>query len=80
MSAIGSIFRPFQATYRYMQWAAHEKPEIFFSVLIGSVGPVLVVTVPPLRRRYGFIPAEPIPSSFPVPQRAREEVTEYDDE
>ena len=28
-------------------------------------GPVAVVTVPPVRRRFGWVPTERIPSTFP---------------
>ncbi|KAK0528998.1 n19m, NADH-ubiquinone oxidoreductase 9.5 kDa subunit [Tilletia horrida] len=75
-----ALFAPFRNTYRYLQRSAHEQPVVFYSLLIGSVGPVLVVTVPAIRRKYGFKPAERIPSSYPLPQRAREEVSGFDDE
>ncbi|PWN87836.1 hypothetical protein FA10DRAFT_234093 [Acaromyces ingoldii] len=71
---------PFRATYRYLQRTAHEQPVIFYSLLIGVVGPIAVVTVPPIRRQYGWKPAERIPTSYPIPNRAREEVSGYDDE
>ncbi|KAK0545481.1 n19m, NADH-ubiquinone oxidoreductase 9.5 kDa subunit [Tilletia horrida] len=77
---MAAIFAPFRSTYRYLQRSAHEQPVIFYSLLIGSVGPVLVVAVPPIRRYYGWKPAERIPTSYPLPQRAREEVTGFDDE
>merc|ERR1712032_713828 len=81
MSAIfRPVFRPFANTYRFLQRSAHESPVVFFSLLIGAVGPIAVVTIPPIRKHYGWKPAERIPTSYPLPQRKREEVTGYDDE
>ncbi|CAD6892477.1 unnamed protein product [Tilletia controversa] len=77
---MAAIFAPFRSTYRYLQRSAHEQPVVFYSLIIGSVGPVLVLTVPPIRRMYGWKPAERIPTSYPLPQRAREEVSGFDDE
>ena len=34
-------------------------------MIIGSMGPVVVLTVPPLRRRFGDGPREPIPLTYP---------------
>ena len=38
---------------------------IFYSVVIGLIGPTMVITVPPIRKSLGYRPAEPIPTSFP---------------
>ncbi|EJF60880.1 hypothetical protein BD309DRAFT_306694 [Dichomitus squalens] len=67
-------------TYRYLQRQAHEQPVIFYSVIIGLIGPVMVVTVPPIRKSLGWKPAEPIPTSYPVPNRPRRAISGYDDE
>ncbi|KAJ5665140.1 NADH-ubiquinone oxidoreductase subunit [Penicillium maclennaniae] len=32
---------------RYLRWASHEKPAIFWSLVIGSAGPVALVGPPP---------------------------------
>ncbi|KAG6333532.1 hypothetical protein ID866_5557 [Astraeus odoratus] len=78
---MASIVSPFRRTYRSLQWLAHERPVIFFSLLIGISGPVLAFTVPPIRRNYfGYSSPEPIPTSYPVPQRPRRPVEGYDDE
>jgi len=53
------------ALMRRQQRQAHENPVIFYSVIIGSIGPVLAITVPPIRERYGYRPAEMIPTSYP---------------
>jgi len=50
---------------RYWRWAAHEKPAIFWSFVIGSLGPVLAVVVPPIRTRLGDGPRPPIPLTYP---------------
>lgn len=54
--------------------AAHERPVIFFSIIVGAigmsfelivVGPALVLTVPPMRMQMGWKPAERIPVTYP---------------
>lgn len=47
------------------QRQAHESPVIFYSCILGSIGPIMVLTVPPLRERMGYKPAEMIPSTYP---------------
>jgi hypothetical protein len=44
---------------------AHENPVIFYSVVLGSVGPVMLFTVPPIRKSLGYTSAPPIPTSYP---------------
>ncbi|KAI0704438.1 hypothetical protein C8T65DRAFT_654040 [Cerioporus squamosus] len=70
----------FRQTYRYLQRQAHEQPVIFYSVIIGLIGPVMLVTVPPIRKSLGYGPREPIPTSYPVPNRPRRPVQGYEDE
>ncbi|KAJ5609320.1 hypothetical protein N7540_007776 [Penicillium herquei] len=65
---------------RYIRWAAHEKPAIFFSLVIGSMGPVALVTLPPIRRALGDVDPEPIPLSYPVPKGPRSIPKGFDDE
>lgn len=55
----------FSTPLRYMRWAAHEKPAIFFSLLIGTTGPVLLASLPPIRRALGDVDPNPIPLSYP---------------
>lgn len=50
---------------RYLRWASHEKPAIFWSLVIGGMGPVALVGLPPLRRALGDVDPEPIPMSYP---------------
>ncbi|KAF8349109.1 hypothetical protein F5887DRAFT_949332 [Amanita rubescens] len=77
---MASITGPFRSTYRYLQRQAHENPVIFYSVIIGTIGPVLVVTVPPIRERWGYRPAEMVPTSYPLPRGPRTPVQGYEDE
>jgi hypothetical protein len=57
--------RFFQQPLKYLHWAAIEKPAIFYSIIIGSLGPICVFTVPPIRRRLGDGPRPPIPLTYP---------------
>jgi len=66
MSATGPISPRFWATpIRYIRWSAREKPAYFWSVVIGSCGPLMLITVPPYRRWRGYeIPAT-VPMTYP---------------
>ncbi|KAI0086805.1 hypothetical protein BDY19DRAFT_1092797 [Irpex rosettiformis] len=77
---MASLFSPFRQTYRYLQRQAHEQPVIYYSLILGLIGPVLLVTVPPIRQSLGWKPAERPPTSYPLPKRARVPVSGYDDE
>ncbi|EED17552.1 NADH-ubiquinone oxidoreductase 9.5 kDa subunit, putative [Talaromyces stipitatus ATCC 10500] len=50
---------------RYLRWASHEKPAIFYSIVLGSFGPVSLAVVPPIRRYFGDVDPETIPLSYP---------------
>ncbi|KAF8896383.1 hypothetical protein BD779DRAFT_582404 [Infundibulicybe gibba] len=60
--------------------SSHENPVIFYSIVIGAVGPVMVVAVPPIRSYFGYRPSEIVPTSYPVPNRPRRPVQGYEDE
>lgn len=47
------------------QRQAHESPVLFYSVVIGTIGPVMVVTVPPIREYFGYRPSEMVPTTYP---------------
>ncbi|KXN89100.1 NADH-ubiquinone oxidoreductase 9.5 kDa subunit [Leucoagaricus sp. SymC.cos] len=66
--------------YIQQQRQAHESPVIFYSVVLGTIGPVMAVAVPPIREYFGYRPAEMIPTSYPLPNRPRRTVQGYDDE
>ena len=38
---------------------------LFYSVVLGAIGPVLAYTVPPIREHFGYRPPEPIPITYP---------------
>ncbi|KAE8349120.1 hypothetical protein BDV28DRAFT_141894 [Aspergillus coremiiformis] len=65
---------------RYIRWASHEKPAIFYSIIVGAMGPVMLVTLPPIRYALGDIDPEPIPMTYPIPQGPRKIPQGYDDE
>ncbi|KAI8334403.1 hypothetical protein BC941DRAFT_432909 [Chlamydoabsidia padenii] len=59
---------------------AIERPVIFWSFVIGSIGPVMVFTVPKIRRDYfGFQGIEALPITYPLPNRARTHPSGYED-
>ncbi|EGP88726.1 unnamed protein product [Zymoseptoria tritici ST99CH_1A5] len=64
----------------YFQWAARHKPAIFWSFVVGSLGPVAVLTVPPIRARFGDGPRNQIPLTYPIPTGPRQKLAStYDD-
>ncbi|KAL4920870.1 hypothetical protein BDW62DRAFT_175456 [Aspergillus aurantiobrunneus] len=65
---------------RYLRWASYEKPAIFYSLVIGATGPVMLVALPPIRRFFGDVDPEPIPLTYPIPQGRRVIPQGYDDE
>ncbi|KAH8806521.1 hypothetical protein DL96DRAFT_623377 [Flagelloscypha sp. PMI_526] len=70
----------FQRAVHRMRYWSHEQPVMFYSVVLGGLGPLMVVTIPPIRRKYfGYVAPEPIPTSYPLPNRPRVALTGYDD-
>ncbi|TLS22122.1 uncharacterized protein PpBr36_09223 [Pyricularia pennisetigena] len=65
---------------RYCRWAARERPAYFWSVVIGSMGPVTLLVVPPIRYRLGDVDAPEIPMTYPIPRGPRKKLTGYDDD
>jgi hypothetical protein len=63
MSAITPRF--WAGPIRYIRWASREKPAYFWSVVIGTLGPVQMIIVPPIRRYFGDYDAPPIPMTYP---------------
>ena len=47
------------------QRQAHESPVLFYSVIMGSLGPLLAFGVPPIRKQFGWQPAELLPITYP---------------
>ncbi|CEP23259.1 hypothetical protein BN1211_3796 [Cyberlindnera jadinii] len=70
----------FREPIRWCRYHAHNRPHIFFSVAIGVAGPILALTLTPLRRKFLFEDHEPVPFSYPLPNRARDATLKgYDD-
>ncbi|KAI8937944.1 hypothetical protein NX059_005627 [Plenodomus lindquistii] len=80
MSGIPSSPRFFQQPLRYLHWASINKPAYFYSIIVGLSGPVVVLTVPPIRRYMGAEPIAKIPMTYPVPKGPRPKPTGFDDE
>ncbi|KAL2132913.1 hypothetical protein VTI74DRAFT_3162 [Chaetomium olivicolor] len=76
----GATPRFWAGPLRYCRWAARERPGLFWAVFIGALGPVTLVTVPPIRRAIGDYDAAPIPMTYPVPTGPRKKLTGYDDD
>ena len=53
------------STTQTQQRQAHESPVLFYSVVMGTMGPVLAFGVPPIREHLGYRPSEPIPATYP---------------
>ncbi|KAI1141104.1 NADH-ubiquinone oxidoreductase 9.5 kDa subunit [Hypoxylon sp. FL0543] len=64
---------------RYWRWAAREKPALFWSCVIAAVGPVMLVTVPPTLKMFGYERAKPVPMTYPIPPGPRKTLIGYDD-
>lgn len=67
MAGVASAIKPhfWRNPIRYCRWAAHEKPALYYSVLIGVAGPLMLVTVLPIRKAYGWKPRPEIPMTYP---------------
>ncbi|KAG5518026.1 hypothetical protein PMAC_003210 [Pneumocystis sp. 'macacae'] len=73
-------FRSFWSnSIKYAKWAAQERPHLFYSFCLGSLGPIIFLIVPPIRKRLGYVSPEPIPKTYPLPKRKRETLEGYDD-
>jgi hypothetical protein len=57
--------RFFQQPLKYLHWAAIEKPAIFYSLVIGGMGPVIAVAAPPIRNALGDRQRPQIPMTYP---------------
>ncbi|KAG9047073.1 hypothetical protein FS837_003110 [Tulasnella sp. UAMH 9824] len=74
-----ATFAPSRGLYASLRRHAHENPTIFWSCVLGAIGPVIAITVPPVRKSMGWVPPEQIPTSYPLPKRARNPPAGYED-
>ncbi|KAI1748148.1 NADH-ubiquinone oxidoreductase 9.5 kDa subunit [Xylaria castorea] len=72
-----SNFTPafYASPIRYCLWAAREHPALFWSCIIGSAGPVTVLTVPPTLKFLGYERAKPIPMTYPGAAKTMQDKT-----
>ncbi|KXT14816.1 hypothetical protein AC579_9650 [Pseudocercospora musae] len=68
-----------QAPTQWMSYMVRKKPALFWSVVVGSVGPVALFTIPPIRYRLGDGPRPQIPLTYPIPKGPRQPPKGYDD-
>ncbi|QDS69589.1 hypothetical protein FKW77_008411 [Venturia effusa] len=64
---------------KYLRWSSHEKPALFWSCIIGAIGPISMVVVPPIREYYGDKRRPRIPLTYPIPAGPRRIPEGYDD-
>ncbi|RPB05060.1 hypothetical protein L873DRAFT_1663621 [Choiromyces venosus 120613-1] len=64
--------------FRYMRYAAHQHPALFWSVVIGAQGPLIFLGGVVARKKFGW-ERPTIPLSYPVPNRPRRIPAGYDD-
>ncbi|GAA6047291.1 hypothetical protein JCM3770_001870 [Rhodotorula araucariae] len=77
---MSALFGPVRKSYSFLQRTAHEQPAIFFSIVLGAIGPVIVLTIPEARKKFfGWKPVERPPTTYPLPNRPREKVDGYED-
>lgn len=63
MSGRAPLF--WQTPIRYWRWSSRERPALFWSCVIGALGPVTLAVVPPIRHALGDYDAKPIPTTYP---------------
>ncbi|TKA25286.1 hypothetical protein B0A50_06190 [Salinomyces thailandicus] len=68
-----------EAPRQYMRWAMRKKPAIFAAMIVGFTGPLIVFTVPPIRKYFGDGPRQQIPLTYPIPKGPRKIPQGYDD-
>ncbi|KAF2768335.1 hypothetical protein EJ03DRAFT_328373 [Teratosphaeria nubilosa] len=64
---------------QYVAWAIRRKPAIFWSLVVGSMGPVVALTAPPVRKMFGDGPRPQIPLTYPIPKGPRQRTAGYED-
>lgn len=60
--------------FRYIRWSAREKPAYLWSVVIGAIGPIALVVVPPVRHYLGDPDAPRIPQTYPGKSSGRKRI------
>ncbi|KAF2673086.1 hypothetical protein BT63DRAFT_451117 [Microthyrium microscopicum] len=65
--------------FRYMRWAAREKPTFFWSTIFGLAGPVMLLLAPPIKKYYNIQDRPQIPITYPIPVGTRKIPEGFDD-
>ncbi|CAN6610812.1 hypothetical protein TRVA0_004S03158 [Trichomonascus vanleenenianus] len=65
--------------FRFIRYIGYHKPHIAVAVGLGVAAPIIAIIGTPLRQKYLYPDSEPIPTSYPIPNRPREQLTGYDD-
>lgn len=55
----------YKTPVRYLRWASVKKPAYFYSIIIGLMGPMFMIVVPPVRRWMGDGPRPKVPFTYP---------------
>ncbi|KAF2646211.1 hypothetical protein P280DRAFT_415249, partial [Massarina eburnea CBS 473.64] len=70
----------FKQPFRYIKWVSIHKPAYFYSIIIGTIGPVAVFVVPPIRRYIGDENRSKVPQTYPIPRGPRPRPSGFEDE
>ncbi|KAK9475959.1 hypothetical protein V1514DRAFT_322607 [Lipomyces japonicus] len=65
---------------RTLRYYSRKSPQYFFPLVIAAAIPVVGFIGYPLRVRFLYPNHEPVPKSYPLPQRERVALQGYDDE
>lgn len=57
--------RFFQQPFRFLRWASHERPSLFYACIMGGMGPILLIVDPPIKRYFGIERRPAIPLTYP---------------
>ncbi|KAI5796253.1 hypothetical protein DFH27DRAFT_110290 [Peziza echinospora] len=55
----------FDNPYRYLRFASHQYPALYWSVVIGGVSPIILLVVPWARKRLGYENSPRVPMTYP---------------
>ncbi|KAJ3077764.1 hypothetical protein BCR33DRAFT_785808 [Rhizoclosmatium globosum] len=67
------------SVYGYLKYNLHNHPAVFMAFAFGLTMPVMLLGIYPYRREAGYKRPVDVPRSFPLPLRAREPLSGYDD-
>ncbi|CAH1755847.1 13129_t:CDS:2 [Entrophospora sp. SA101] len=65
----------FSRQINFLKKSAEERPAYFWSLAIGFIGPIGVLVIPDIRRKYfGYEPPLPFPTTYPSKFKIQEEL------